>query len=494
MLKTRKWLLAFSVALVGIIVSLLISFFPSIVEAKAEMKYFSAEQYTESDQLLQADGNPSPNRSIQDFATDVKSGYNGQSFPELAQVVPLEYLETTEENAEFSYNGKEYGFYIAKEENYFDILLIDFIYEFDDVGHTNNEYKIRIEPILQQRFNRTGTAGDYQWEKTANHYKYYVSNPRFLTVARNENDLNYGDTGYSKLTDDGVIIQQTRLNYSKILYKTEEDLWETCFEFGADKILSSATDLAVDFLDTYTFGLASFVKDLFDFTETLYEEGQEEKVEANNEANIFTQQSKTEQRNGPLDGYSRVATFTPADEIVLAAADEGSEDINDNSYAEFITVLSDTNYRTRLNQYCEFDIVRRVGNYDSMEPVNDKNTERRIARHGAFDAQVRVSRYQRCHGNEHQHARTEDCCQRRIKRNEVTFALRDCMQAAKKNGVKVERTKLCGGGEYKNVKEAAKAIVRVKETVLPDANTVALYAQRYVCFKKLYPALKSVFR
>ena len=52
----------------------------------------------------------------------------------------------------------------------------------------------------------------------------------------------------------------------------------------------------------------------------------------------------------------------------------------------------------------------------------------------------------------------------------------------------------CGGGEYKNVKEAAKAIVRVKETVLPDANTVALYAQRYVCFKKLYPALKSVFR
>lgn len=211
MLKTRKWLLAFSVALVGIIVSLLISFFPSIVEAKAEMKYFSAEQYTESDQLLQADGNPSPNRSIQDFATDVKSGYNGQSFPELAQVVPLEYLETTEENAEFSYNGKEYGFYIAKEENYFDILLIDFIYEFDDVGHTNNEYKIRIEPILQQRFNRTGTAGDYQWEKTANHYKYYVSNPRFLTVARNENDLNYGDTEYSKLTDDGVIIQQTRL-------------------------------------------------------------------------------------------------------------------------------------------------------------------------------------------------------------------------------------------------------------------------------------------
>ena len=106
MLKTRKWLLAVSVALIGMIVSLLSGFFPSIVEAKAEMKYFSAEQYTESDQLLQSDGNPSSNRSIQDFSEDVKSGYNGQSFPELAQVVPLEYLETTETNTEFSYNGK----------------------------------------------------------------------------------------------------------------------------------------------------------------------------------------------------------------------------------------------------------------------------------------------------------------------------------------------------------------------------------------------------
>ena len=99
MLKARKWLLAVSVALVGMILSLLISFFPSMVEAKAEMKYFSAEQYTESDQLLLPNGTPSPNRSIKNFATDVKSGYNGQSFPELAQVVPLEYLESTETNS-----------------------------------------------------------------------------------------------------------------------------------------------------------------------------------------------------------------------------------------------------------------------------------------------------------------------------------------------------------------------------------------------------------
>ena len=100
-------------------------------------------------------------------------GTVGQSYHELSQVVPLEYLETTETNAEFAYNGKEYGFYMAKSGNFFDVLLTDFIYEFDDVNHTNNEYKIRIEPILQQRFYRTGTAGNYQWEKRDNN-RYYM--------------------------------------------------------------------------------------------------------------------------------------------------------------------------------------------------------------------------------------------------------------------------------------------------------------------------------
>ena len=115
----------------------------------------------------------------------------------------------------------------------------------------------------------------------------------------------------------------------------------------------------------------------------------------------------------------------------------------------------------------------------------------------------------------------------------VTFALRDCLEAAKKNGVKIERTKLCGGGakstlwrkivanvmnmpvdipqteqgpsygaamlamvgcgEYKTVKDAAKAIVRVKETVLPGEKIAALYAQRYAYFLKLYPVLRAVF-
>lgn len=115
----------------------------------------------------------------------------------------------------------------------------------------------------------------------------------------------------------------------------------------------------------------------------------------------------------------------------------------------------------------------------------------------------------------------------------VTFALRDCLEAAKKNGAVIPRTKLCGGGaksklwrkivanvmnlpvdipqteqgpgfgaamlamvgcgEYQTVQEAADAIVRVKETVLPDSDIAAQYEERYRHFTKLYPALKGLF-
>ena len=115
----------------------------------------------------------------------------------------------------------------------------------------------------------------------------------------------------------------------------------------------------------------------------------------------------------------------------------------------------------------------------------------------------------------------------------VAFALRDCLEAAKKNGAVIPRTKLCGGGaksklwrqiianvmalpvdipqteqgpsygaamlamagcgEYRSVAEAASAIVRVKETVRPDPSIAAAYEKKYHHFMRLYPALKGLF-
>lgn len=77
------------------------------MRASAESTYFSAEQYTESDNILLSDATISVSRSIREFASDVLLGDNGQSFSEISQVIPLEYLESAEENAEFSCNCVE---------------------------------------------------------------------------------------------------------------------------------------------------------------------------------------------------------------------------------------------------------------------------------------------------------------------------------------------------------------------------------------------------
>ena len=364
MIKTNRTI-SILLTFLTIIFLLIVGSFYTVTNVYADTNYYSAEQYTKDDGLLLSDGTSSNIKDIKDFATEVKVAANDTAFPELSQVIPLQYLESKEQNAEFAYNGKEYGFYMVKEGEYFDLLLIDFVYEFDDPNHTDLEHKIRIKPLLQQSFVRETTEdGSYIWKKYGGvRYTYYVANPRFLTSVRNENALNYGDEGYSKVEDDGVIIIQSRANYGKVEYKTEEDFYEACVNFAADQILSAA----VDVLDDATGGIIGIMSDLLTFTADIYESGQETTVRADNEENIFTLQSKSQQLNSSIGGFSRVAGFDPQTELILS-------DAND-SYAEFITVLNDTNYRARLNQYCDFDIVRRVGNYDSMEPVNDKNIE-----------------------------------------------------------------------------------------------------------------------
>lgn len=341
------------------------------------INYFTAEDYTNSDKLLKNDGSLST-ATIQDFAEKVKNDEE-RYYPEITEVIPRQYLETVETNVVYQYSGKEYGFYIVKEDNYFDLLLIDIVYEFEDDREHNNEYKICIKPLLQQSFLRKDTDSGYIWEKYQGEgrYTYYVANPRFAIGLLNEHALNYGDAGYDKKNDDGLIIQQTRLNYGKISYKTEEDYWALQSEFIGEKALAWSTDLLADALDAYTFGAASQIKklwdevtDIIDHEADMYEQGKEVTVKADNEVNIFTNLSKQDQRNNSaIEGYSRAAYFRPKEdeEIILSAADD--------SYAEFIVALNDTNQESRLIQICDFDIVRRQDEWSSMERVTGDENE-----------------------------------------------------------------------------------------------------------------------
>ena len=50
-----------------------------------------------------------------------------------------------------------------------------------------------------------------------------------------------------------------------------------------------------------------------------------------------------------------------------------------------------------------------------------------------------------------------------------------------------------GCGQWKSVEEAAAAVVKVTGTEEPDPELVKLYEERYQTFRKIYPALRSIY-
>ncbi len=116
----------------------------------------------------------------------------------------------------------------------------------------------------------------------------------------------------------------------------------------------------------------------------------------------------------------------------------------------------------------------------------------------------------------------------------VAFAMRDSMEVAKKLGIEITRSKLCGGGAksplwrkimanvlgiaidipqteegpgyggamlamvgcgaYESVENCARALVKTVDTVLPDPEITARYEKQYQKFSAIYPAMKDTFK
>lgn len=116
----------------------------------------------------------------------------------------------------------------------------------------------------------------------------------------------------------------------------------------------------------------------------------------------------------------------------------------------------------------------------------------------------------------------------------VAFGLRDSLEVARSLGIQIERTKICGGGaksplwkkivanvmnlkvdvieseegpgyggailaavgckEFASVEEATEKLVKIVDTVEPDAELVAKYEERYQKFRQIYPTLKDLFQ
>lgn len=115
----------------------------------------------------------------------------------------------------------------------------------------------------------------------------------------------------------------------------------------------------------------------------------------------------------------------------------------------------------------------------------------------------------------------------------VAFAIRDSFEVAKALGIKIERTKICGGGaksplwkkmianilnikvdvieseegpalggamlaavangEFASVEDAAAKIVKVIDTVEPEPELAEKYEEKYQKFAKIYPTVKDLF-
>lgn len=115
----------------------------------------------------------------------------------------------------------------------------------------------------------------------------------------------------------------------------------------------------------------------------------------------------------------------------------------------------------------------------------------------------------------------------------VTFGLRDSLEVARNLGIQIERTKICGGGaksplwkkivanimnmkvdvieseegpalgaamlaavgcnEYPSVEAAAEKIVKIVDTIEPEADLVAKYEEKYQKFKQIYPTVKGLY-
>jgi len=115
----------------------------------------------------------------------------------------------------------------------------------------------------------------------------------------------------------------------------------------------------------------------------------------------------------------------------------------------------------------------------------------------------------------------------------VAFAIRDSIEVARRLGIEINASKVCGGGaksplwkkiianvlgvkleipeseqgpgmggamlsmvacgEYESVQAASDAIVKTASVLEPEAELTALYEKQYQKFKVIYPALKAVF-
>ena len=143
-----KKIIKFFITLILIITSFVINF--KEVYANNITTELTPEYYTNSDFLIGYEGDS--NHTIKKFSEYVNSLSKEIEVLDLDKVIPENNLYSTQLNSVFYHMGKEYGYYLVKDGDFFDLLLVDFKNE--NFNNSNNQYLIRIEQLLQVSFER----------------------------------------------------------------------------------------------------------------------------------------------------------------------------------------------------------------------------------------------------------------------------------------------------------------------------------------------------
>ncbi len=319
----------------------------------ADTKSPSLEEYTDSDELLNINGDSS-NKTIEDFATEVNNLDEGDEVEDLIRVVPIEYVRFIEDDYVFQYSGREYGFFVFHHKlvstKLIDFVLINFTYEYNDV-HCYLTIKLLLQVTLQYNNDNGSETWTIFEEKESK--AYYIANPRFASFLQNENSLNYGDQGYSKKDDMGTIIEQANLYYNGIV--TIKD------GVTQDEGLMIAQSVATGLIDLFfnlipggnTAGaIYGTITDITDILSSVDEATGYKVVELNqgSDGQVFYKSRAAQEQEPESVPFTRCIATSSTNDILLT--DDSS------SYIACDTIINDSNSRSRINQVVQFDILQ----------------------------------------------------------------------------------------------------------------------------------------
>jgi hypothetical protein len=287
--------------------------------------------------------------TIKDYFQNVETYYYTSSmydgiyhYDHIFRIIPKDLFRNA---GEWFYKGYDYSFYINTWESitgdadYFsEVAIINNDYAFN---HSTGEISLKVSIFSRWYKNYYSIWDDslFVVEDYGEPFtRYFLSDVVFSTMIMNEHTNNATDNHYSKINDNGIVISQSRLNYSGIYNRVTDITADPIIEQigkNAVKVIEKGIGMIPVIGNVY-----NTMKGVLDDMEYIASCFQDKTVNVsnNNEANIMTYMTKQAQIDDPSLPYLIRAVAARAQEPNLLI----------DKYAQMITVLSDGNAETRV--------------------------------------------------------------------------------------------------------------------------------------------------